>query len=914
MLAAAIGASAHAQTQPAATAAAGATIEELVVTAEKREQNLQDVPVAISAYTSEKRDLIGIKSIQDLTNFTPGLNYTSGNDRAAVRGIGRLTNAHPVAVPVAVYDDGIYTTSTTTAGKSPLFTDRVEVLRGPQGTLYGRNSLGGAINIISKRPTEEPYAEVRATVANYDRTLLEAAISGPIAPDLQFRLAGNWEKQSKGYYTNVVPGMPSEGNVIDQYMIEGQLQAKFGDRLDGWVKLNVNGWNNGGGGPGARNGYTPAPYNFSEFDTGNGNIRSYFACAPGAPVTNVVNTSPTGCVNPASSDPRKFASNIRQSVSLDDSYTLATNLTYHFDNFDVKYVAGVLNYDYTLIQDNSSSGSIQSYVVTPAAFNPALPVSAQPCPATNAAHPGACAGLQVFPAQSSTYREEYNNFSHEINIASTTKGDFQWLAGLYYYRESYQQPVFTTLANQPQLAGAITSAIPGIAVPRDFQNRLYDDRPQFDEESYAAYGQVDWKFAETWKLTAGLRYNHDKLTGSESVRVICFAMQACSTPPELLGSFTPAVDVTRAVVYSASVPTGVVNNGQPGGITYTADGFAKRDYAADWSAVTGTAGLQWDPDRDTNVYLRYSRGYLMGGFNSGVTSTNGQFPYTGAEYSNDWELGIKKQFGRRLQVNVAAFYDPIDGYQAPLTVTSTSGTLAVSQSQYVNVPKAVTQGVEFEVTWIPIDRMQVLFNYAYDDAHIKQMSGVVDPSDPLALAAGAKPLTPLTACATATTPLCDVSTGFVQRAQDLSGNSLPQVPKNKVTLNVNYTFDFVGGTLTPSASYIWRDKQYGTLFQRSYNEAPSWDQVDLRVTYKDRDNKFSIIGYVNNVFDTLGYDGGSTSSRQNGIYSAGTIAAAGLTPGFPGTVPGTFSAVQGISTTYNLTPPRTYGVEFQYRF
>jgi iron complex outermembrane receptor protein len=304
----------------------------------------------------------------------------------------------------------------------------------------------------------------------------------------------------------------------------------------------------------------------------------------------------------------------------------------------------------------------------------------------------------------------------------------------------------------------------------------------------------------------------------------------------------------------------------------------------------------------------------MGGFNSGVTSTLGQFPYTGAEYSNDWELGIKKEFGRRLQVNVAAFYDPIDGYQAPLTVTSTSGALAVSQSQYVNVPKAITQGVEVEVTWIPIDRLQVLFNYAYNDAHIKKLSGVVDPADPLALAAGAKPLTPLTACASATTPLCDVSTGFVQRAQDLSGNSLPQVPKNKVTLNVNYTFDLLGGTLTPSASYIWRDKQYGNLFQRSYNEAPSWDQVDLRVTYKDRDNKFSVIGYVNNVFDTLGYDGGSTSTRQNGIYSAATIAAAGLTPGFPGTVPGTFSAVQGIATTYNLTPPRTFGVEFQYRF
>src|SRR4051812_15288305 len=87
LLAAAIGASAHAQ-----TASSSNTIEELVVTAEKREQSLQDVPVAISAFTSKQRDLVGITTVQDLTNFTPGFTYQSANDRASMRGIGRLTN------------------------------------------------------------------------------------------------------------------------------------------------------------------------------------------------------------------------------------------------------------------------------------------------------------------------------------------------------------------------------------------------------------------------------------------------------------------------------------------------------------------------------------------------------------------------------------------------------------------------------------------------------------------------------------------------------------------------------------------------------------------------------------------------------------------------------------------------------
>ena len=777
------------------------------------------MPVAISAFTSEKRDLMGINSIQDLTNYTPGLNYSSASDRASIRGIGRLTNAHPVAVPVAVYDDGIYTTSTTTAGKTPIFSDRVEILRGPQGTLYGRNSIGGAINVISKRPTEDPYGEVRATVGNYGRTLLEMAVSGPLTPDLKFRLAGNWEKQRDGYYTNVVPGMPSEGNVIDQFYLEGQLQARFGDHMDGWAKAFVSGWNNGSGGPGARAGYTSGPVNFSQSDLQN--VRNTFACAPGGVVSNVSNASPLGCVNPANSDPRKFATNIAQTVSLDEAFGIATNLTYHFDNMDLKYVGGGINYHYTLFSDNGG-GSINSFQVNVLPFNPAFPSStstptqiatAQPCAATNLGG-GSCAPLTVFSPQASTYQEDYHNISHEISLASTGDSALQWIGGLYYYKEGYKQPVFTTLFDQPQLDGAITPAASTITGPvgRDFQRRLFDNRTQFEQESYAGYGQLDWKFTDTWKATLGLRYSHDSLSGTESVRVVCFGASAClnGSSPQLLGqTFTPPVDVTAGVVNLASLPTGVVPGGVLGsGVTFTPDGFAHRSYDHSWNATTGTAGVQWDPDRDTNLYARYSRGYLMGGINSGVTSTAGKFPFTDAEHINDYEIGLKKSFGHTLQANLAIFYEDLSDYQAPLTVINTSGQLAVSESRYLNVPKAVSQGVELEVTWVPIDHMSVLFNYSYDDAHVKTLSGIIDPSDPQAMAAGAKPLTALQTCTGTTTgsnpnPLCDVNTGLVNRPQDLSGNSLAQNPKNKIAAAVTYSFEMEKGTLTPElGSYI----------------------------------------------------------------------------------------------------------------
>src|SRR5689334_10409749 len=215
--------------QSAATPRAN-EIEELVVTAEKREQSLQDIPVAISAFTSEKRDIVGIQSIQDMTNFTPGLQYSSSTDRISLRGLGRLTNVLSADASVANYADGVYETFAVRAGSSTLELDRVEILRGPQGTLYGRNSIAGAINIISRRPTKEPYAELRTTYGNYQRAILEGAVSGPLSDRVQARLAVNWEHQDKGWIKNLVPGMPREGNVLDTFYAEAQIQVQFSDK------------------------------------------------------------------------------------------------------------------------------------------------------------------------------------------------------------------------------------------------------------------------------------------------------------------------------------------------------------------------------------------------------------------------------------------------------------------------------------------------------------------------------------------------------------------------------------------------------------------------------------------------------------------------------------------------------------
>ena len=382
---------AHAQAQPGAQAASTNTIEELVVTAEKRSQNLQDVPVAVSAFTSEKRDIIGIENVQDMTNFTPGLQYSSQLDRASLRGLGRQTNEHTAQGAVAIYSDGIYTTSTVEAGKPPIFTDRVEVLRGPQGTLYGRNAIGGAINVISARPTDDFYAEVRGNVENYGRTILSGAVSGPTTIEgVDFRLAASWDKQTQGWIKNIVPGMPDEGNIIDTKIVEGQLKIKFNDRFDAWMKLAQYWWDNGAGGPGSRATWTPAPYPTYEFANNALALNPGYGCATGNLVSHVVNASPMGCTNPALNNPREIASTVPYQVDLSATTIFASEWNYHFDNMDLKYVAGATHYHYTLTGPNP--------------VDQTAPITQFQLPFFSAA--GVGAGAVVDPRQSFNYQED----------------------------------------------------------------------------------------------------------------------------------------------------------------------------------------------------------------------------------------------------------------------------------------------------------------------------------------------------------------------------------------------------------------------------------------------------------------------------------------------------------------------------
>src|SRR5450432_872914 len=242
---------AFAEPAPAPAPAAAATspsdenvIAEIVVTAEKRNESLETVPVAISAYTSKARDLIGIETIQDMTNFTPGLAYSTSLDRAFIRGVGRETNNLSTNPGVATYADGVYNSSVVAAAGDSLFEDRIEVLRGPQGTLYGRNAIAGTINSISKRPTPELTAEVRANLGNYGLHNFEGMISGPISDTMRFKFGGYRNTQNGGYYRNLLNGQTESSNLGrgNFFYWEGQIEWDITPDVQFWMRFDQLGY------------------------------------------------------------------------------------------------------------------------------------------------------------------------------------------------------------------------------------------------------------------------------------------------------------------------------------------------------------------------------------------------------------------------------------------------------------------------------------------------------------------------------------------------------------------------------------------------------------------------------------------------------------------------------------------------
>jgi iron complex outermembrane receptor protein len=864
----------------AAKSADDSLIGEIIVTAEKRDVSIQKTPIAVSAFTSEQRDLIGIKNLGDMTSFVPGLSYSSVVDHLYVRGVGRQSISLAAPAGVATFVDGFYNPNPILTVLPPLFVDQTVVLRGPQGTLGGRNGIAGALQITAKRPTDTPYAEVRGTLQNYGYYDLQGAVSGPIVDGLNFRLAAYHIEQRSGYFKDVGGG--EAGGIVNDNHLEAALEAKFGERADAYLRFSTFRSTNRGGGAGSMNMNARQPYSTYLVDSVSSLIFNPAAgynsanILPGSLVQRAA--SLTG--NPGADDFRKFSSYDLALTKVRDAYSINGAFNYHADGFDVKYIGGYQTYNYTNQQNGGTAAQqtgVLSYVV-PVAPNPTCAATGNPFTTC----------LIVRPRTYVNYFTTDEWFSHELNFASTHSGPLQWVAGLYYYEERFTNPVSIVAPDQAQVGtpcylgtgggsssacsagfAAISPLLAISAAPTNpTQSLLYYDY-DIRSRSQAAYGQLDWQVTDTVKLTGGLRYTYDQAKGSEAARVVAFGGSALAgTPfaaPSLVGAATPAIDLTPTLCAAANASSD--HAGQVSTCAVGADGVARRLLKDSSNAVTGTAGLEWTPHQGALAYARYSRGYKSFGLNAGNSLISGGPTSVAPEKMNAYELGLKQTLAGRLVVNVALFYSDYRDAQVSLTTLTSTG----SQTLLTSIPKSLSKGVEIETQWAPTSALQILATYAYNDATVRsacnaaavQTNCFQDSANPAA--------------------------GF----QNAKGNDLPNAPKHKVALNGNYTFDFEPGSLILSGTYTWRDKQYGSIFNEAWWRAPASSNVDLRAIWRGRGERYEAIVFVRNVFDTLQYESGPRTVLAGDPFNIAT-------------------ATQLINQS--AAPPRTFGVELHYKF
>jgi iron complex outermembrane recepter protein len=801
-------------------------LEEIIVTAQKRSEGLQDVPVAVSAFTSETRDLIGITTIADLTDFTPGLSYATTLDRMSLRGVGRLTNNYGSDPGIATYSDGFYTASNVEAGKRPIHTERIEVLRGPQGTLYGRNSIGGALNVVSKRPTDTWQGEVRAVAGNYDTQIFDGSISGPITDWLRFKASGSTGGQGVGFFRDVTDGL-TEGNVADNLYVEGQLEFNFGENFEGWFKYAHSEWNEK-----RRSNVqiTPddvAPVYFGGLFpnvTFNGPQNPTTFNSPTLPPVVRIAGDPYIATNPSLQDPRLYDVDSPFHTDLDNVHIYTLELIWHTGFADVKYIGGYQGYTYQQVSDFDTVSRGPYTVRVGGIPNPVVPGTFLLQPTVFTLQPN----VQAF------YLEDKEYYSNEINLISNGDGPFQWILGLYQYHEQVYQPSGVRVPLQAELDNPHVSATSATLGPANPNRDLQNAGAYLDADARAVFAQIDYSFSDHWKMTLGARYTEDNKDADEFRTRVLYG-------------------------FATRIPAGVPGAGFWTGIPYAFYSEINRQnhLAGDWHATTGTAGLEWTPTSDTLAFAKYTRGYKSGGFNAGQFA--GLAGYTDPEFINSYELGLKQTIAQRLTANLSIFYYDYKDAQYPSTVRDPVSN--INESRFFNLEKATSQGVELEANWAVTDALQLVLSYAYLDTEIDDDRCFIDNAD-----------TGIVGQIVPDSRFCSTPTGTPtvlgpQVGQKLDGSSLPSSPKNKAALNANYTFFTPAGNLTLSGTWTYRDKAYYSVFSREHYLAPAYDETDLRVLWNEPNDRYTLIAFCKNVFDDDGFEAAGATMSAWGVQS-----------------------------------------------
>jgi iron complex outermembrane receptor protein len=492
----------------------------IIVTANKREQNLQDVPLSVTAIDGEQLEALGVTDLSTLDRLVPGLQFgQSGNDaRPAIRG-ARTDNVSNQQDPViSFFVDGIYRSRTSQALAAFVDVQRVEVLRGPQGTLYGRNSFGGAVNVISNLPVNDLLFGSAITVGNYDRIRAEGFFNAPLSDTLSARISVAMDSHD-GYVKNTFDRSNDIRDKDDTY-VRAQLRWEPTDQLDATLRASL--WRQGGNG-GSDFGYFNAG---TPINPGGGTF-TYAEVL----TTTLERRNPRVGGGNSPSDAGPF------SIARDTDFQLDT---------EQKTLDFEANYDFGV--------AAAKVLIGYADFRTFRTADAD---------------LSIFPSGFEYQDDRAKTFSQELQFNSTGSGPFQWTVGAFHLTDDTVgifafDRIFATdaVTNRPiQTTPAPTS---------DFNSFA-----EVDTDSLAFYGQATYSLTDAIRATGGVRWTRDtkdfsRLTNSTFTNPVVFTgtpFRDSATFKKVTWRAGLEADITPDNLLYATASTGF----QAGGFNNSAD-------------------------------------------------------------------------------------------------------------------------------------------------------------------------------------------------------------------------------------------------------------------------------------------------------------------------------------------------------
>ena len=640
-----------------------AAVEDVVVTARRREERAQEVPAALTVVTSTRLEETGTSNIRQLQQQLPNVQFFVPNARNAsisIRGLGSSIANDGLESAVGVFIDGVYYARPGAATFDLFDIERVELLRGPQGTLYGKNTTAGALSIETKKPSFTPEASTELSIGNYNYKQFQSTVSGPVSETVALRLTTSYSDRD-GFIANVNPDSKAARDLNDYNNLSVRGQALWVPSDEFTLRVI-------------------ADYGRQDQDCCVQLIGQAIETQPdGSPYAN----NYPARARRVGYTPLPFDPSARQTDINDPQYIkmkqwgLSAEANWQvFGDHTLTSITAYREWDFDPHNDSDFT---------------AMSVLPQ---------------VGVLSHQS--------QFTQEVRLASPGGEAVDYVAGLYYFKQKIDSTQDLELGED---AGSIlinltgVQAIDGLIYPviNNVLNGLHSYQHATPEtESYAAFGQTTWNLTERLALTAGLRYTVEQKQGDftawyEGGGTVTGGLAGALLPDALADAVNGLLNTLGAGALSAPVDDQIKQQ------VATPEAFSA---SRDESNLSGLVNLGYKIRDNVLAYALVSRGYKSGGINFASVSP-GVSRDIDPEVATGYEMGLKSSwFDNRLQLNTALYWTNVEGYQSTLIDGQTFTTYLS------NVGELRVRGVEVEGIVFPLPGLAVTGSVSYNDAEI----------------------------------------------------------------------------------------------------------------------------------------------------------------------------------------------------